>query len=537
MAISSLKFRIEGDATSGLRAITDLRREAKTLGSDLQKSIGDKLKATFSVVAVEEMVRRTGEWALELHKTAQGLGMTGESLQTLRIMADKAGVPIEKLFNFYSKLEAAALKAANGNTKMRESFKALGVDVNRLKGEGRYTSQELFQQTLKGAHGGQGGGAIQEIYGTRNARQIGMLARETKGMSPSEYQAAHASQIVGEEDTLAIARGWDQVKDDLKALVVTLAPVIRVIVTIIDGFAKMVSGVVGELGNIFTGVKLGIKAALPKWLGGSDKAGAEFAQWGREREVRNKASARAAGNFLPGVASMGQWQPFGQNGGTEAERQAAGGMEGMLTAATFGVGGAAKTLGLAGKSGKVAKGLEGLTPFDARIMIQGANPAAVSEAIGNLKGIQTVAGPGILPKMLTGMPAERWKPLDGGLSGRRVFGRRVLGANEVRKVGLAGSALSVGGVGASDINANDMFSMGAEEAPTRQGILSRMGQGGGGAGGPGSGNLAIGGVYGVDIQSKIMNLNEKMVSLLEQIVSNTTPSLGDIGDSEESAGM
>ncbi len=58
-----------------------------------------------------------------------------------------------------------------------------------------------------------------------------------------------------------------------------------------------------------------------------------------------------------------------------------------------------------------------------------------------------------------------------------------------------------------------------------------------GTGGGGSGNLAIGGVYGVDIQTKIVSLNTKMVSLLEAIVENTSPGDYGMGGENEASGL
>jgi hypothetical protein len=93
--------------------------------------------------------------------------------------------------------------------------------------------------------------------------------------------------------------------------------------------------------------------------------------------------------------------------------------------------------------------------------------------------------------------------------------QRVIGG--ISFLGVGGSAISAGGIGTQDIEKYGVFKpdIGRIPAPNRGGLQ------GFGMGGPGGGNLAIGGVYGVDIQSKIISLNEKMVSLLEKIVVNT----------------
>ena len=557
-AISPLRFRIEGDNSNALRSMSDVQRASSKLGGDLQKNIGDKLSSVFSVAAIEEMVRRTGEWALELQQTAHGLGMTGEALQSLRVMAERAGVPTEKLFSFYSKLEAAASKAANGNAKLRQSFTALGVDINKLKGEGRYTSAQLFSQTLAGSKNEKGGSAIQEIYGTKNAFQIKMLASESKGQTPEQYQEAHKSQITPEKDTIGMSRAMIQIKEDLYSIVVTITPAIHLILAVVDGFAKMVSGFAGEVGDIIKGAWLGIKAARPKWLGGSDKADKEFADWGRTREARNRASVSGM--------TMGLWNPSnGKESGygdrvlsEEERRQAVGGGEALTTLATMGYGPLAKGAGiglglaekaagavgaetLAGTAGRMAAKTAGEGGWLKQGLI-GKGGRAISKwsdkMLGrNLIGIQkqvpnSYIQNGQLMSSITG------KPFTAGEM--EIFSKNLVEGNLISKVGRATTSIGymammmaghAADIGYADTASSELFAGGVGEPPTRRGPLT-LGGGGGAGGGAGSGNLAIGGVFGVDIQSKILTLNSQMVDLLQQIVENTTPDMSGGGEGE-----
>src|ERR1039458_2320909 len=553
MAVSSLKFRIEGDSTSALRAISDVRRQATDLGGELQRSIGDKLKGVFSVVAVEEMVRRTGEWATELQKTAQGLGMTGESLQTLRVMAERAGVPTEKLFNFYNKLEAAAIKAANGNAKLRASFDALGANKKPLRGEGRYSTAELFQQTLAGASNPRGPAAIQEIYSTKNARQIGMLARESKGKTQEEYQSAHQSQIVPESETVSVARAWQQIGEDLKSIGVTLAPVVHMVLSIVDGLTKMVSGTIATISDQF------------KDIGKLFSGKMSFADFAVKGVARNHGIAAGAGNLIPqtisGLGNMGSsilglkkrfnWKWFNPDlsGLSEEEqRNATSAGEAAGTIATFGYGPVARGIGMGARGVESTAGVVGAKTLAG----EAGGLAAKMGGTGGLmrEGLLGTGIPNALKHILKNKTeAAYYKTID---AMERELGIQVTRTEDVaaivdlamsklqklptislikmsRKLGLAGDLAMAGGLGETDINNSDLFGWKDGEPPDRRGILSKLGQGGQG-GGAGSGNLAIGGTFGVDISSKIMHLNESMVDLLQKIVDNTMPDTGSSSD-------
>jgi len=98
--------------------------------------------------------------------------------------------------------------------------------------------------------------------------------------------------------------------------------------------------------------------------------------------------------------------------------------------------------------------------------------------------------------------------------------------------GLAG--VNTTGIGLQDINNSESFPNEKITPPDRSGIPN-LGRGNGGEGGPGSGNLAIGGVFGHDLQSKVVELNTAMVDLLQKIVENTTPSSS--GGEEGSSGL
>lgn len=467
MPATSLRFRIEGDNSSALRSLSDVKRSANDLGSELQRSIGDKMKSVFSVTVVEEVVRRTGEWATELQRSSRELGVTAEQLQTIRVMAERAGVAQDKIFSFYERLESRATQAANGNTKLLRSFNALGISMSDLKGPNRLGTAELFQKTLGGV---QNEGAMQNIYGSKNYLELRALGREAGGKSLAQYQESRRSQIVSNETVDSMSQAWIHIIEDIRSLGNKLRPIVGLVLTLVDGILKMVNGVVGEVGNLLTGGWKGIKA-----LFGGNKAGSEFVQWGKERELRNKASLAGAGNFL--TFGLGNFKV----GNTEAEREAAGGAEGLLTALSLGAAGPIRGARIVGEATKASE-------------VMGANPAAVSQAI---KAIGENASIKQLNAVARGV--------------RTVTAGRLIdaGRRDIQR-------------GLQDTGDGSLIT-----PPTRTGLFgNKIGSVGGGEGG--HGNLAMGGVFGIEIQSKIIDLNKRLVDigetqleLLEKIVQNT----------------
>lgn len=141
MSLSSAKFRLEGDNTSAMRALNDFSSKVKNVGGEINHEIAERLKGAFAIGAIEEAIRRTGEWSVELQRSARELGITVEEMQALRLASERAHISTEKIFSYYSKLEAAALKAASGNQKLASSFKTLGVSSEQIR---TGSPEELF---------------------------------------------------------------------------------------------------------------------------------------------------------------------------------------------------------------------------------------------------------------------------------------------------------------------------------------------------------------------------------------------------------
>ena len=572
MPVSSLRFRMEADNTSVLGALKGIGNATRTLGSDIQRNIGDKLKGVFTVAVIEEVVRRTGEWALELQKSARELGVNVEEMQTLRLMADRAGVSTDKLFNFYNKIEAAATKAAGGNTKLMQSFNRLGIQIKDLKGPERLGTVPLGQAVMAGALKPGGASAIQGLGLGKSFSEVMAVARQMGGRSLEQIREQNASQITPKEQVGKMAQTWQNIMEDITSIGNKFKGITSVLLLLVDGVLKMVNGAMGTVGAVFSKKAWkGIfqsstmpdnltKAQREEWEA-NEKAGLELTYRGRSglRSFANAATFGLAHKMGMKTAE----EAYGKKGlgilGGEAMREATGGGEAAAMLATFGAGGLAKggqmtagairsaggvatkigaegvgsglgkAAGAVGKLGEVGGGIVGQGLYGSAIRL-GATKLAAKIGMSKITSLvpNSYWENGYLMSKITGQPFTPTE-VQGFL--KTWAADSTLGISALKqsaKAGAAGQLLMSGVAGAGDVG-EGFPELTPEERkamrPDRGGLLN-LGAGGAGGGAGGSGNLGIGGVMGVDVMGRIANLNSQMVDLLQQIVINT----GGIGE-------
>ena len=535
MASNSLRFRIEADNSSAIRGLSEVQAKAKGLGKDLQEEVGKKLQSAFSVTVIEEAVRRTGEWATTLAKSAQQLGVGTDALQALQVAAERSGVPIEKINTFYDKVESNALKALSGNQKLRDSFKALGIDIAALKST---PATALVQQMFAGAKNPGGQGALLNIFGTKNLREVSALGREMGGKSIEQYGEEHKSQIVPNEQVSQMATAWTHIIEDVRSIGSKLAPIASLLLIFVDGVLKMVNGLFGEFGNILEGMKLTIKSWLPSFLGGSKKGSVEQRQndialneWSAKRELRNQAFVGGLKSFATlGIKGHDKIEGLSE----EEQREASGGAEGLASIATFGVGGIAKAIGGGVKGAGAASEMVGLSKL-------GETMGTAGEAIGNTgagtfleDGLFGTAKNYMIKRKVRAYAAKRIAAMRRGGTTQeeimanlpnlekefyRKFSKQY---QQLGNVGMVLNANAAGGIGTRDVESDPLFNYGNGNNPTSTNRNPLLNLGGiGSLFGGGSNNLSMGGVFGADLQGKIIALNTQQVSLLQKIVENT----------------
>ena len=528
MPVSSLRFRMTAENNQVLSSLNQVSNAANKLGNDLQRSIGDKLAGVFDVLVIEKMVVKTGEWATELTKASRELGIGTEEMQALEVMSKRAGVNTEKLFSYYNKLESAATKAAGGNTKLISSFKALGIEMKDLRGPDRKGTGELFQMSLQGMgpNGISNEGAAQSIYGAKNYFDVQALARESKGRTIGQYKEAHAGEILPAGEVSTISKAWQSITEDFSAIGTELKPLAGLILTIVDGVVKMIRGIVTAVTDAVTSIPNLVKHPL-KTLG----RGLENVQAMGGGLIGMVPGATWAINKMMGQTTGGQnYLDAGLEKMTEERRRSyEGAGEGVGTLLTFGTAPILKGAGMGVKGIGATAGFAGADTLAANAgklggTLEKLGKEGILTPLANKLG-NKIGDFELSRKIMTGIEE------DGSLVEMtipKILGRKSLFRSGLKGVGIAGESFMAGGVGKEDISKNTFGDIGIGDIrPSRTGMLGRIG--GFGSGG-GSGNLAMGGVFGVDIQGKIISLNSKMVDLLEQIVINTG------GDGSEAQG-
>jgi hypothetical protein len=528
--LNSLRLRMEVDNASVMRGMSQVDQKIIQTGANISEHLTDKLKGAFAVGAIEEMVRRTGEWNLELDRSADKLQVTREHLQALRILSEKAGVSVEKIQTYYNKMEVASLNALKGNHKLSESFKALktnATEVNRAFTSGDKEAQGNLLAKMVGARGNPGGQeAVMNIFGAKAVTDVNSLGRQLGGGTIDDYAKSHAAQIIPEQRVQETAKAWEDLLETAKSLGIKFSALATIVIKIVDGLLNMVNGTLATLGAY---TKIGTKEGRDKLV------------------IRSASIARNLGNILPQLASgvvnkfggHKDWHWFDTpqkaygNALTDQEyKDSEGGADAALTLGTFGYGPVARIAGVG------VKGAGAAATF--------ARAGKVGEALGGAgAAIGSTSGGGLVNKIIEGVFKNPSKGMinklakDLGVNAAELTGadeaafKELLAPRLANRTALIGKwadtlGYSMAGYSAGNRTVHNAITQEAAQkalegkagAGTNPVLLHGM-SGLNFAGG--SGNSAVGGVFGTNIQAKLVSLNQRMVSLLERLVSNTNP--------------
>ena len=559
MSLNSLKLRIDGDGSSGNRAISSVLSNVNKLGASIQHEIGDRWNNLFSATAIEEVIRRTGEWAENIQKTAKEINITTTQLQAMEVAARKANLDPGKVQSYYNKIEVGATKALAGNKELMDSFKRLGVSRDMLLSKDPAVGgvESLRTTMFNNAKGHDAD--ILRVFGPRELTNVKSLQKEMGGKSSDEYAAEHKSQIVSAEDVGSMAASWKSFVEDLKSLGVALAPYGKILLAMLSGLMSMLTGLLQYVTLSISQAWRNITTGFGHF--GSADARAAQKKGAEELDVFGKTMMRSIVNMIPQTVGAVATLATGEKGYMDAKwmehgreiykgqmteerfRQAEGAGEGLATIATFGTGAIAKATGmglkgissvagvvsaegLAAKTGAMAlkvegRGAQGLLGY---MMDKTGATRTIGEIADSHQFAKFRNGLGYSKSEFDALPVSERRAAfqmfnadtgNGGIRPNSLFGKK--GKVWGSRLGYAGYATVAGGLGLgiaeADAAENDVL------GPNRGNGLGNFGSAlGGGGTNP---NLKIGDVFGVDVSMKILNLNERMVDLLQQIVLNT----------------
>ena len=260
-----VSFFINGNANGALGAINSTQKAIHSLSNELNTGLRNTLIGAFSIEAIKEAVVSTIEFADNIKKTSDRMGVTTDNVQALRIAARDAGKDLGSVEKAFNSLEKSSRKALSGNTKTKNAFANLGISEDDLK---HLDKMSLLQKTMQGA--GKMGrseaeGNLTNIFGSRGQAGV-LMAMQPKLSNFSDFKAEEKSKgaIASDDDIEALAEvkdRWEEIIDGIKTSAI---PVLSWLLDAIFDFGhgvkqlvELVGTYIGALVGSIQGVNIG----------------------------------------------------------------------------------------------------------------------------------------------------------------------------------------------------------------------------------------------------------------------------------------
>lgn len=190
------------------QAIRQSKEAGGKIGSALG-GIGNKLGALVGGLTVEEVIRRTVEYADVISDLARRLGMSAEAVQLWDYALKRNGSSVQEAAIFFEKLAQNRHKAMTGNAEMIEAFRKLGVSIDDLRHK---RIEDLAAQIGEAFRLGDPQKLIAELkeVGGRGAGAMAAAFRE--GVSGLFEDARRQGIIIGDGAIEGIKQALDQGK-------------------------------------------------------------------------------------------------------------------------------------------------------------------------------------------------------------------------------------------------------------------------------------------------------------------------------------
>ena len=235
------QFVITADGSKALSAINAVQQGFQSLTNTVKGELSQKLKAIFTVTAIEEATRRTGEWAQALERSAIAAGTSSETLQALNLLAARTNLDPSKVTGFFDELDIKRREALAGNENLRNSFLKMGYTLKDLTSGSKFKLFEILMNN-KGQFtaGTPMGGHAEALIGSGNLPSYDTMRQGLGGGTFSQFKQGgiDSGAIVGGETTSEMSEMWTDIKNDLSEGLQALSPVGKFLLTI----AKMLSG-------------------------------------------------------------------------------------------------------------------------------------------------------------------------------------------------------------------------------------------------------------------------------------------------------
>jgi hypothetical protein len=515
---------MEGDGTSALKALNDVKRGMGDVKNVMAQEITQKIKQAFSVAAIEEMTRRTAEWANQLTNTARKLQVTTDELQGFQVQARKLGMDESKVEGWFNTLEDSAYNALQGNNALILSFQKLGIGMDKLRDK-KFTPAKLFEAVMGGMKTAGGVQGAQEIFGRSEAVDVANFAKGMGGKTGAQMAAENSDQVVDKKALDEIKASWAALMQSLVKVRTLFSTFVSFLLDLVTGLVEMVRGTLAMVARGWKLISFGLGSLL-----GSDASKAKFNALGEESKGAGGAILAGIRNSLRGMVNFGA-RLVGADTGAVAK--GIGRMEGKpkgmsdkLWAESQATGAAITTLGLGGTRGITGKGPAGLSGVAAGYVKTSTNLAgpmvgALMRGTMRIGSMEQVAalweavglGPFKAPASLLEAEAMLAK-IETAITTAKGMGPAM--ASRIADI-MASTGAVLGATGIAGGLGTKQKSAATGEVPFG-GRNPMMNIGGFGASGGGSSNLRIGGVFGTDVSFKILQINADMLTTMQSML-------------------
>ena len=172
--------------------------------------------AAAGATALGAVIKRSIDAAEEMNKMSQQTGVATEKLSALSYAAEISEVPLETLSKGLVKLAKSTEEAVSGSGKAKDSFKALGIDIQNNNGSVK-TSDELLLELadkFKGLSDGTEKTALaMKFFGKSGADMIPLLNQGSAGIKEATDQAKRLGLVLSTEAGIAADEFNDQLTE------------------------------------------------------------------------------------------------------------------------------------------------------------------------------------------------------------------------------------------------------------------------------------------------------------------------------------
>ena len=305
-AFKSLMASLGLDGSNYAKGMDTAEARAKRFSHEFKHSIGEgkeelldffgeKAAGMVGIVAVEELIRRTMEYAAAVDNASKRIGISTNTYQEQAFALKETGGSAEYLTHWYEKLAEAREKALGGGEeaeKLRGTFRALGVNIADL--ESKKTNDEITK--MIGVKVKASGVAMEDI--TPLMREIGgrgageMATAMMEGLDQLAEEAHNLGQVMANEDIKALHEAEESFKQLGQSIMVSVAPAITVLSRSIQGLFQILAGSARFLGA--WSVNMDAKDGYKAWDDYRDEQRAR-ARAKREAEERRNSAQSAHG--------------------------------------------------------------------------------------------------------------------------------------------------------------------------------------------------------------------------------------------------